>query len=233
MNRSVETITNESIINNVHFVPFNKYMQGRERTITHAIDLPFYLLLPEITQLLAVTLDDRHRLLFEFMFFTGARISEALSVRPKDLVLDGEMNSYVSLETLKRATKKSKGKPSEIRRLVPITDLSFILTLQRYIKTHGIKKLSPLFSLSRQASLDAIKKWAAIAGLPEQTNNHTLRHSFAVNLLLHGQQIYDIKNWLGHSSLKTTEVYLQVLGTDTAHKFARTQFRLPVNHLEK
>lgn len=226
MNKALERIEHESLPQSqpdVIQVPFEAYIESRERTILHSEDLPFYLLMPEIQQLLDVTLNDRHRLLYDFIWHTGARISEALQVRPKDLVLDGQMNSYVSLVCLKRGTKK--GKNNEIRREVPITDVGFIQALQRYIKTHSIKKLSPLFDLSRKTVYAAIQRSTKAAGLPQNVTPHTLRHSYAVNHLLHGQQITNIKRWLGHTDLRTTEIYLQVLGRDTAHLAMKTQYK--------
>lgn len=206
-------------------VPFDAYLEARKRTILHADDLPFYLLLPEVEKLLETTLDDHHRLLFEVMWYSGARVTEALRVCPRDLVLEGEFNSYVSLETLKRRQGRAKVSKTASRRMVPITDLYFINRLQRYLKTHAKKKLSPVFPFSRQAAYDAVKKWSREAHLPIEVTPHTLRHSFAVNHLLHGQQLHDIKRWMGHSSIKSTEVYLQVLGSDTSHLAARTAFR--------
>ncbi len=210
-------------------VPFADYAAQRPLVLQVAPDMPPYLLLPEIHALLDATLNDRHRLLFAFMWHTGARITEALAVRPKDLVLDTPMSSYVSLKTMKKGAGRSKQLVSSktTYRSVPIVDERFILDLQRYIKTHAIKRLSPLFELSRQAANKALDRWAALVDppLPISVSPHTFRHSFAVNHLLHGQQLYDIKTWLGHSSIKYTEVYLQVLGSDTNHLAVRTRFR--------
>ena len=151
---------------------------------------------------------------------------EALQVRPKDLLLDGQTTSSVSLLSLKLGDKKKKkGDP---RRLVPITDVSFIHALKRYVKSHHIKKLSPLFPLSRQSAYRAIKRSVNAAGLPDNVTPHTLRHSYAVNLLLHGVQITEIKAHLGHTKLETTEIYLQVLGRDTAHLVMHVQYKQPL-----
>ncbi len=229
MNKALERIQHEQITQtqpNIIQVPFDAYIESRERTLLHSVELPFYLLMPEVERLLNVTLNDRHRLLWDFIWHTGARISEALQVRPKDLMLDGQTTSSVSLVSLKLGDKKKKD--GEIRREVPITDVSFIHALQRYIKTHQIKKLSPLFDLSRKTAYAAIKRNAKAAGLPQNVTPHTLRHSYAINLLLHGVQITRIKAHLGHTRLETTEIYLQVLGRDTAHLVMHVQYKQPL-----
>lgn len=202
------------------------YIASRERTLLNSEELPFYLLMPEVERLLNATLNDRHRLLWDFVWHTGARISEALQVRPKDLILDGQATSSVSLVSLKLGNRKKKG--ADIRREVPITDMGFVQALQRHIKTHTIKKLSPLFDLSRKTAYAAIKRNAKAAGLPHNVTPHTLRHSYAVNLLLHGLQITLIKRYLGHTRLGTTEIYLQVLGRDTAHLVMHVQYKQPL-----
>ena len=207
-------------------VNFEYYLAQRPKVLAHSGKLPAYLLLPEVHRLLDATLNDRHRLLFNVLWQTGSRISEALAVRPKDLVLDNPMNSYVSLETLKRAAGRKKTVTRPSRRVVPIVNEGLLLELKRYIETHRCKRLSPLFDLSRQAVDNAIKHWAGQLNPPLSIHPsaHTLRHSFAVNHLLHGQSLKDISAWLGHTSLKTTLIYLNVLGSDTNHLAIRTQF---------
>jgi site-specific recombinase XerD len=231
MNKALERIQHEALIKPENqqavpiIVPFAHYIESRERTLLHADELPFYLLMPEVEQLLEATLNDHHRLLWDFIWHTGARISEALEVRPKDLILDGQITSSVSLINLKRGKKKKKEKP---RRLVPITDISFIHALKRYIKTHGIKKSARLFDITRKTAYATMKRNAKAAGLPENVTPHTLRHSYAVNLLLHGLQITLIKDHLGHERLESTEIYLQVLGRDTAHLVMHVQYKQPL-----
>ncbi len=207
-------------------VNFDYYLALRPKVLAHCDELPKYLLLPEIQRLLSVTLNDRHRLLMDFMWQCGARITEALKVRPKDLELDTPLNSFVSLETSKRPTKRTKKVSQAKRRAVPLVDEKLLLDLKRYIESHRIKRLSPLFDLSRQAVHDAITRSTDLLDpkLTIEPSAHTLRHSFAINHLLHGADIRVISTWLGHSSLKSTMVYLNVFGFDTNHIAVRTRF---------
>jgi site-specific recombinase XerD len=55
-----------------------------------------------------------------------------------------------------------------------------------------------------------VKKYALLSGVPIFTTPHTLRHSYATDLMNQGVDIRSIQEFLGHSNIATTQIYTQV-----------------------
>ena len=142
-----------------------------------------------------------------------------------------KQDSFVSIATLKnRRGRPKKGRTRPARRLVPITDLSFVWELESYITTNRVKKNELLFPISRQAADKRIKKVlkaceASGHRFDTPVSAHTFRYSFAVNAILHFQTTETLQKWLGHEDRQSTEIYTQVLSGDTADKMRQVKFR--------
>lgn len=144
-----------------------------------------------------------HKTLFFFLWRTGVRISEALAVEKQHVDLD---NYTVTI----RALKKRKA----VYRKIPLhADLRNILDY--YL--HNLKYNERLFPFSRQRA-DQLAK-AHFKG-----NCHKFRHSFAVNWLRSGCDLYRLSKMLGHSSIKVTEIYLEIVPADVGEELLKVEF---------
>lgn len=115
--------------------------------------LPKYLLAPEVAVLLHYLPDERQRMLYATLWNTGARITEALTLTPEDLLLEGP-RPCIRLRTLKQR-QRGRGRPSadeKIARIVPLLDAGYVDQLRRFLATFRPGRRRPLFDVSRKTA---------------------------------------------------------------------------------
>ncbi|WP_019105452.1 tyrosine-type recombinase/integrase [Pantoea ananatis] len=185
--------------------------------------LPKYLLAPEVAVLLSFFEDERQRMVFAFIWNTGARITEALLVTPEDLELDGP-RPFVRLRTLKQRSR-GRGRPAKdekIARVLPLMDDNFVRDLRRFLATFRPARRSALFPITRKTAwswLTQALNRAEAAGISFAVNPvspKTLRHSFAMHLFFNHVPKKVVQTYLGHERPESTEVYLKVFALDVA-----------------
>ena len=150
------------------------------------------------------------KLFYQMLFYTGGRISEILSLKGRSIDLK---EGVVIIESLK---KRKKG----IYRVVPIP-ITYINLLKKYIKSRGVEESEYLWTFSRRTAsryIKSIMNEASINGV--QASAKGLRHSFAIRAIEKNIPLTLIKNWMGHSSITTTEIYLNVVGKEE-RRFAK------------
>jgi integrase/recombinase XerD len=156
----------------------------------------------------------RDRALLEFLYGTGARISEATGLDVDDL------DHLISDPAVLLTGKGGK------QRYVPVGRYA-VRALDAYLvrgrpalagragagRAVAVRKASPAVflnarggRLTRQGAWGILREAAAQAGQPD-VSPHTLRHSFATHLLDGGADIRVVQELLGHASVTTTQVY--------------------------
>jgi len=175
--------------------------------------LPKAIPLDDVERLLAAAgpQDDpraiRDRALLEFLYGTGARISEATGLDVDELALDDD-------PVVRLAGKGGK------HRIVPVGSYA-VRALQAYLvrarpllaaKSRRTTVVPAVFlnarggRLTRQGAWGVLQAAADRAGLAD-VSPHTLRHSFATHLLDGGADIRVVQELLGHASVTTTQIY--------------------------
>jgi len=144
----------------------------------------------------------RHWLIFLFLRFTGARVSEVLSLNDTRDVDFRE--GLVRLPILKRHVLRKKGQ----RRNVPVPS-SILGELGRILAEFpGLR--GRIFSVHRSAVFRHFRARAQEAGLPQELRHpHVLRHTRAIEMLRAGVPVTVVQEILGHASLTTTAIYLR------------------------
>jgi len=149
-------------------------------------------------------LQSRNRTVIDVLYSTGCRVSELCDINLSDIDLD---EKYIKL----------KGKGS-IQRIVPIGSklyknlIEYLNVRSSFIENRG----EPLFlsksknKLDRTAVFRIIKNTAKNISLQNDVHPHTLRHSAATHMLEGGCDLRTVQEFLGHSSVSTTQIYTKV-----------------------
>ncbi len=163
----------------------------------------------------------RDRLIFEFLYGTGCRISELVNTDLQDV--DFEAN----------VIKIRFGKGSK-QRLIPLGSSlkksieSYVIQVRNNITNSN--KIDALLlnargqRLTRQSIWLVINNYASEQGILDLTP-HTLRHAFATHLLEGGADVRVVQELLGHSSINTTQIYTHVTVDKLRETFIQTHPR--------
>jgi type 1 fimbriae regulatory protein FimB len=155
----------------------------------------------------------RNLLFFKFLYHYGMRISECVSIELADIKPDLKQ----PLELYVRRIKEG------ISRHYPLNfeDAKILSRWLRKRKSYPNAEGNDfLFITSRSLSAPMTDhlakklhlKYCTLADLPteKRTNIHAWRHTCAISLLMSGKDIYFIKSWLGHKSLQSSLIYLEI-----------------------
>jgi len=164
----------------------------------------------EVEQLLAIDVGQdvrkaRDKAIMELLFSTGLRVSELANLKRTDI-------------NLKKDEFSVRGKGGKIRPVF-LSDQAGE-TLKKYLKMRQDpesamflnipKNKKPQERLTPRSVERIIKKYAVAAGITKKVTPHTLRHSFATDLLMNGADIRSVQAMLGHSSITTTQIYTHI-----------------------
>lgn len=153
----------------------------------------------------------RDRALLEFLYATGARISEACGLSLADVDRDHRVVRLFGKGAKERVVPFGRtaaaamdewltgGRPRwEPARWARRGDQEAV-----FLNTRGGR-------LTRQAAWAVVRKYGERTGLADRLSPHVLRHSCATHLLDHGADLRIVQEMLGHASISTTQVYTKV-----------------------
>lgn len=164
----------------------------------------------------------RDRAILELLYSSGLRVSELVNLNREHI-------------NLKRLEFMVRGKGQKDRPVFISPEAAD--WIQRYLDTRkenapalfvrigGIKKpdLSGNYlRLTPRSIQRMVAKYARLAGITKKVSPHTLRHSYATDLLMNGADLRSVQAMLGHSNISTTQIYTHV--TDPHLKKVHEQF---------
>jgi len=150
----------------------------------------------------------RDRVLFSVMYNTGARVSEVIGLRLRDVIIDGTLVAHLHGKGRKeRSVPLWRSTAAQIRgwkrRLDSVGDDMFLFpnrSGQRMARSNVTQRLQLAVATAAERHPQLAKR---------SISPHTLRHTTAMHLLQSGIDITVIALWLGHESPSTTHIYLQ------------------------
>ena len=171
----------------------------------------------------------RDRAIVELLFSSGLRVSELCNL-DRDHI------------NLKRGEFMVRGKGQKDRPVFISPEASewlaqYMLTRNDtaaplFIRYSGFKTgddKGESFRLTPRSVQRSVQRYAKLAGITKHVSPHTLRHSFATDLLMNGADLRSVQSMLGHSSIATTQIYTHV--TDQHLREIHRKFHR--NHLEE
>ncbi|HAL49864.1 MAG: Recombinase [Candidatus Uhrbacteria bacterium GW2011_GWD2_41_121] len=161
----------------------------------------------------------RDRAVLEMLFSTGLRVSELSELRIKEI-------------NLKRGEFTVRGKGSK-HRIVFLSDNARDAVAEYldkrmdtspylFVSHDRAKKQRDILPLSPRSIQRLVERYATAAGITKKITPHTLRHTFATDLLRNGADIRSVQAMLGHESITTTQIYTHV--TDKELKKIHSKF---------
>jgi integrase/recombinase XerC len=136
------------------------------------------------------------------LYGSGLRISEALSLKRRDVPKPGEGDVLVVT-----------GKGNKTRMVPVLQNVLALIADYVAICPHVLAQDAPIFVGARGGPLSpriiqlTMARMRGALGLPDSATPHALRHSFATHLLSRGGDLRAIQELLGHASLSTTQIY--------------------------
>ena len=163
----------------------------------------------------------RDRLIFEFLYGTGCRISELVNTDLQDIDFDDNIIKI-------RFGKGSKQRLIPLGKSLKISVEAYVIQVRNNLlnsnKSDALLLNSRGKRLTRQSIWSVINKYAIEQGIKDLTP-HTLRHAFATHLLEGGADVRVVQELLGHSSINTTQIYTHVTVDKLRETFIQTHPR--------
>ena len=154
--------------------------------------------------------DLRDKAILELLYSSGLRVSE----------LVGLNRDHINLN---RGEFMVRGKGQKDRPVFISPEAAECLAVYLETRRDGAKPLFIRYSGAKEGDSDGesfrltprsvqriVSHYAKLAGITKHVSPHTLRHSFATDLLMNGADIRSVQSMLGHSNIATTQVYTHV-----------------------
>jgi site-specific recombinase XerD len=152
----------------------------------------------------------RDKAILETLFSTGLRVSELVRLNRDQINLDRKEFGVRGKGDKLRVVFLSDTAAQWLERYLQTRKDSFKPLFRRYSGRVDTIKDGEKMRLTARSVQEIVNKYAKRCGLPIEVTPHTLRHSFATDLLIGGADLRSVQEMLGHESIRTTQIYTHV-----------------------
>jgi site-specific recombinase XerD len=175
------------------------FLEGSD--LSRILEAPFQIKLPEIIR-------KRDKAILELFFSTGLRVSELTKLKMENLNLMKDEFTVRGKGSKLRVVFLSPDAKKWIKEYLDARqDVNPFLFISHDKAASGRDEQNCLTPRSVQR---LVEKYAKVAGITKRVTPHTMRHSYATDLLINGADIRSVQAMLGHSSITTTQVYTHI-----------------------
>lgn len=152
----------------------------------------------------------RDRAILELLFSTGLRVSELVSLNREKINIERREFGVIGKGGKSRLVFISDRAAEWIKKYLDERKDGFAPLFRRYSGREISENRGEKMRLTARSVERIVKRYVKAARLPVDATVHTLRHSFATDLLTNGADIRSVQEMLGHKNISTTQIYTHV-----------------------
>lgn len=152
----------------------------------------------------------RDRTIMELLFSTGLRVSELANLNRDKINLERKEFGVIGKGGRARVVFVSDRAASWIETYLKARTDSYKPLFIRYSGTPSEENDGEKMRLTVRSIERIVKKYVQAARIPVDASVHTLRHSFATDLLMNGADLRSVQEMLGHKNIATTQIYTHI-----------------------
>ena len=153
----------------------------------------------------------RDRAIIELLFSSGLRVSELVNLNRDHINLKRREFMVRGKGQKDRPVFVSPSAADHVQNYLNARDDSLPALFLSYSRRNSEPDVSGDYRrLGARSIQRMISKYAKLAGITKHVSPHTMRHSFATDLLMNGADLRSVQSMLGHSNISTTQVYTHV-----------------------
>jgi len=152
----------------------------------------------------------RDRAMLELLFSTGLRVSELVKLNRDSINFDTHEFGVIGKGGRARIVFLSDSAAHWVDRYISNREDDFKPLFRRYAKGVLIADGGEKMRLTTRSVQRIVEKYIRKARIPIKATPHTMRHSFATDLLSNGADLRSVQEMLGHKNISTTQIYTHV-----------------------